>query len=300
MIKKSILIFLVLVVAWAIIIRVVPFSASQHQWQENIIKAEQYIYGSETIDNVMVGSSLSTRLQTDSLNAYYNLALSGQGILDGLNVLRRKKELPERVIVEINFLDRGENETFSNLVFSPTSFFLKRYFRILRAGQQPLTAVGNGILIPLFELISGKKEIDKGEAGTGTEGEAGTAVSDELFHKMVETNRDLYTEPIDTATMDQQFEKLSDHIQYLKSNGVDVVFYEMPVNHQLTKLAKANYLRNRIMNDFHDEPFIGLPDYWERIITTDGLHLTDGEATSYTRYLRNELSKLDSADQAFE
>ncbi|HLZ16795.1 MAG TPA: hypothetical protein VKQ08_07135 [Cyclobacteriaceae bacterium] len=45
--------------------------SSQHQWQDNLIKAQEYIYGErDTTGDIIVGSSLSCRLAMDSLPSF--------------------------------------------------------------------------------------------------------------------------------------------------------------------------------------------------------------------------------------
>ena len=80
MIKKTIIVFIVLFGVYTFIILLNPsISATQHQWQDNVVRAEKYIYDeSDTINNLIVGSSLSLLIRNDSLRHFYNLAFAAQ------------------------------------------------------------------------------------------------------------------------------------------------------------------------------------------------------------------------------
>ena len=107
MIKKSIILCISLFLIYTLFIYFLApkwWTASQHQWQENIVKAQQFSYNKETFQNIIVGSSLSSRLIMDSIPETYNLSFAGQSIFDGLNIVCNSNKSIKNVFIEINLL----------------------------------------------------------------------------------------------------------------------------------------------------------------------------------------------------
>ena len=99
LIEKSVLCCVMLLIGYSLLLKCLPqLSASQHQWQSNLIKAEKYLYDDhQPAKNAIVGSSVSERLVMESMPGFENLAFSGLGVLDGLDLLRYKDHLPASI-----------------------------------------------------------------------------------------------------------------------------------------------------------------------------------------------------------
>jgi hypothetical protein len=78
----------------------------------------------------------------------------------------------------------------------------------------------------------------------------------------------------------------------LKSKGVNIVFFEMPLNPSLVELALSRSVRKRFYDFFpeNENNYIKVPDC-SGYITTDGLHLNDKEAALYTAYFKEAAKK---------
>lgn len=266
---------------------------SQHQWQKNIIVAEKFMFDTNSIDNVIVGSSLANRLVMDSLPSFYNLSMSGQSVFDGFSILRKTPTLPNCVFVEINFLSRNENVVFKEIISSPIQHTLKKSFDVFRTDKHPLAYFEKKLFRPLVQfflkkivyklrdrMVPGSDKINKEDLGNS------------LFEKMLILRKKEHSEQIDTLKMNQQFQLLSDNVNYLKSKGVKVVFFEMPIHPYLIKLDQATYLRNKIKKVYPHHEFIELPNNIEDYKTTDGHHLTTDEAKIYSRYFNKAAASL--------
>jgi hypothetical protein len=293
MIKKSIIFTIFLLICWNFLIQYKPFSLSQHQWQDNIISAEKFIYDIDSIDNLIVGSSLARKLQMDSLPNFYNLSLGGQSIFDGLNILRNKKNLPRNVFIETNVFVRGENSNFNEIVSSSILNKLKESSSIFRTDKQPLAYVGKRVVSPIVSgffykiiyMVRDKIKLEFQPKETINPSESGNTI----FDKMLALQLDNYSKDIDTSMMNNRFESLKNHIEFLESKGVKVFFFEMPVNPALLELNRSKYLRHRVKSEFQNNYFISLPDNIEIYKTGDGIHLTSEESKIYTEYFKNEV-----------
>lgn len=298
MIKKTIIFTLFLLIGWSIFIKVNPFSLQVNQWQGNIVTAERFIYDSKDVENVLIGTSLTVRLIMDSLPEYTNLSLNGQTIFDGLNVLRCKDDLPKNVFIEINVLQKNENPNFRQIITSPITRNLKEYFPFFRSDRQPLAYVSDEFVKPIVSSFYWKiyLKLQVRLQGNNSQKEFSSAQIQEeaklkVFNDMLDKKINEYSASIDTVFMNDQFNKLKDHINYLESNGVNVVFYEMPVNPELIELPRAVYFRNKIQLEFPTNDLIYLPQDLSPYRTTDGMHLNPEEAAIYTHYFKVESNK---------
>jgi len=292
MIKKSIIFAIFLLICWSIFIYYKPFSLSQHQWQGNIINAEIFLFDIESPVNLIVGSSLSGALQKDSLPDFYNLSFGGQGIFDGLNLLRSKKKLPKNVFIETNVIGLEENTNFKEIISSPILNTIKEKLSIFRTDKQPLAYATKQFFQPIIDVFFSKiiyRIRDKIKLELKINEKSNVDKSEILiFNKMLALQVESYSATVEILKFDKQFTELKKHIYFLESQGVKVIFFEMPVNPILTELNKAKYLRNRVRKDFPNNAYIGLPQNIDSYTTSDGVHLTNEESKIYTNYFKKE------------
>lgn len=292
MIKKSIIFTIFLLVCWGFFINNRPFSLSQHQWQDNIISAEKFIFDLDSIDNLIVGTSLARRVRMDSLPNYYNLSFGGLSIFDGLNILRNKNNLPKNVFIETNLISGSENKNFKKIISSSILNSLKESSNVFRTDKQPLAYISLGFLKPLvsgvfsnviyrmrdrmkFKFCDEKKNII-------------LEPSSPLFDKMLTSQIKNYSKNINLSEMDKGFNNLKKNVNFLKSKGVNVIFFEMPINPKLVYLNKSNYIRDRVIAEYPDHDFIKIPENFKSYKTTDGVHLTKEESKLYTKYFKKK------------
>ena len=70
-----------------------------HQWQDNVNKAQQYVY-EKSRDTVMVGTSLSSRIIADSIPMVTSLSFGGCSVEDGLMIILYKGYTPKFILIE--------------------------------------------------------------------------------------------------------------------------------------------------------------------------------------------------------
>lgn len=287
MIIRSILVSLLLFLFYSIMLISLPhLSASQHLWQSNLIRGQRYIFNEqEKNNNAIVGSSMSERFIMDSLPGTDNLSFAGLSVLDGLNLLRHKKILPDTVYIEMNVILRQESENFKSMLFSPIPFFLANHIFSLRADKQPLAIAGK-TLIPYCEKYY-LKIIGKNIYSIEPTKKASPA-----FDQLLDIQARNYSEEPAPELIRNQFELLSKQVDYLRSKGTIVIFYEMPVNFKLVKLEKAEAIRNAFYTYFprKNNVYIDMPDSRD-YKTLDGVHLDREESLRYTAYFKKATTK---------
>ncbi|MBN1967952.1 MAG: hypothetical protein JXR48_18050 [Candidatus Delongbacteria bacterium] len=285
MIKRTLIFTTILLVIWQILISFIPLRFSLHQWQENISQAENFLFDVKNIDYLIVGSSLSKRIVINSLPEFYNLSFGGQSYLDGLNLLEIKKIMPKKIFIEVNYIDRDEDKNFQNLLTSSLMNNLKKELTFLRSDKQPLTYLSVGIkelLRVTKRSLSGNPVIQESEKEVNSK--------DAILEKMLILQSKNYS-IIDTNNINNYLSKLKSLVNNLESRGIEIVFFEMPVNENLVHLQRTTYIRSKIINDFCNNKFIVQSDT-VHYKTSDALHLTANEAEMFTMYFKGELNRI--------
>lgn len=298
MIKKALLSFFIIFIAYTILVTYVinPHKfVSEHQWQDNQIKAQEYLYSNtDSIQNIVVGSSLADRLVVGYLSNIYNLSMGGLGIFDGLQTVTKKGVYPKMVFIEMNKLDRKVSADFTTSLNNPIMTFLRKYFMSIRDGKQPvgLIAIPYGEKVAAYGTYIAQTAIHSIARKIISEEEKGleeidmvTKILPRLFEEESQIPND--------ANLEEDIQNLKYYVDILEKNNVTVVFFEVPIQHQLCGLSKPEAIRNKFYKTFprNKYQYIDMPncnDY----ITTDGLHLDKLSAEKYTYFFRDEMNKL--------
>jgi hypothetical protein len=244
-------------------------SRGQHQWQDNVINAQRYIYSSSRLPVVVVGSSLSTRLR-DLPADYFNLALGGSDCLTGLAIVLREGYCPKLVLIEANSM-RGVDEGFVAKLYASLSYPLRRYLPALREENNPLTV--------LMSAVSDRVVRDPdvpGELLQLAVARAKVPIDNEF---RIQNGRNL-----------DQLEKL---VRSLISNASIPVFYWMPLHPAVSVAPRTQYERLAFHERFPDDRYYWLADPPpDRFKPADGLHLARPEAVDYSRQFVMEVESI--------
>ncbi|MGR3810239.1 hypothetical protein [Jiulongibacter sp. NS-SX5] len=279
MIKRIVISALVLLVAYALVLKVLPadLDSDQSQWSTNVIKARDYILSKEDFETVLVGTSLSTRIVTDSLGENIaNLSFSGSTVWDGLQLIAAREQQPKRVLIESTFLFKKTDGSLARYVSEGFNAKLKSKLPVLREKNQPV-----GILKGLVT-----KAI-KGENPLPVYDSTEVVINPEILELQAEYFEHDYT----AENYEWVFtKKLLWAIEDLRKNGVEIVFYEMPVHPQFCEKLVVHKTRQHLEQIAEDENI--------RLITTtdcqnyqtnDGIHLIPHSGLKFTKELRKYL-----------
>jgi hypothetical protein len=301
MIKKSFTICLILCAGYAIIISYIhpAWSTSQHQWQSNKIKAEEFLYKSNKIDSVIIGSSLSTKIAIDELpDGFYNLSFAGQSIYDGLEIIKNSKNTVKRIFIETNMLFRGKNKEFLSTIFNPVLFYSKAKIPILRSENQPIGVIGNCRYVSeLFWIIS--KDIKAVEKRLLPQSQSGFVSSGNRIDFTIDLLKKQNSSLPNENDVMQTVKLLSEYIAAIEKRDIQVAFFEMPIDQCLCGLEGPVAVRRIIKTYFRNHLFIPQPVCAE-YSTTDGLHLVKESASAYTRYFSRYITSVDESVCAFK
>lgn len=263
------------------------FSFTEHGNQYNTVKIEKFLYSERPKNRVIIGTSLSQRIETDSLQNTFNLALSGQSIYDGLNILQYSEIIPDEVLIESNLILKDDNDLFLESMKSPVANILKKNLLAFRTDKHPLAYIGNEYVIPNVKIIIPKKETKIGTLKDG--------FFQELLNEMIK----LYSKPIHPNQLEHRINTLQEYVTYLQKNNVQVVFFEMPIHTSLIHLNRPAISRKIIKEKFPHIRYIDIPENTTDYKTTDGIHLSKKEALEYTQYLEIKLDTKEKAPNYF-
>ena len=284
MIKKTLFSFILVFGMYTLVIILYPnVSTTNPLYWDNTMKTENYLYNnSDTLNHVILGTSLSCRLVMDSLPMFYNLAFTGRSIYDGLEIVIHREKLPKTIFIETNFALRKEAKDFTDDLLSPFNFYLKKYCISLRQDKQPLGFIKP---IALYLLTN-----SSGKVANNTSSEP---INKDVFNKILGMKVVDYSSIPSNDFVDHQFLILKKDIQFLQSKGVNIVFFEMPINSRLVGLPLTRTIKDKFSEYFPSNKFnyIKPPDHLN-YETSDGDHLNIQEAIDYTIYFRNEAKRF--------
>ena len=280
MIKRSILCFAVLFGIHLVIVLLNPMvGMATQQWQDNVIKAQQFIYA-EKSDTVMVGTSLSARIIRDSIPTVKSVSFGGCAVEDGLRIILSKGDLPRFILAETNlfFLD-GNPELVSKMTEGVMPM-LRRWIPSLREQYQPICM--------LASMMASAADINP-QAGTST-------VDMDLLNESIE-HHIKYDWQMPEPQAETRMGDMKRLVEMFEAKGTRVLFFEMPVNERLTHLKRYDQTRELMQKTFPADRYTYLPFDTTRYVTTDGEHLDYEGQQVFSHYFKGVLSDLGRSAQ---
>jgi hypothetical protein len=259
-ILKILLTFAVLAVGYSWLIKqmAVPITTGQNQYQENRLKAENYVFNRPPCSAVILGSSLSDGLKEEYFEVpVCNLAFGGGSALWGGPIVLSSLERPQVVLIETNVLVPVNQEFMASLKAEP-SRSLKNASPLLRQASQPVTQLLNWLRKKIPPPV---KTVDPAQAETWIQY---YVQSYNQFHEK------------DKESFQKNLKDMEEMIRELTASGIQVIFYRMPVDPRLLQTEKLQWENEQwsVFVSRSGTTFIDLPVSAETI-TKDGLHLAD-------------------------
>jgi hypothetical protein len=287
MIRKALITSAVLLVSYSVYVAFLApasWTGSQHEWQDNLIKAENFIYNErDSFEHVILGSSLSYRLSMRDLPEMYNLSFAGHSVLDGIEVILRSGKHVRNVYIETNFPDKPEDVKFIESLFS-VLYYPRKYLHALRDDKRPLSIIGTKLSKNLTSRVT-----DRIQLMTARPGDVDSK-SRVFTRELTDIRSHTYAQTPDDSLLVLSLRTLRERISLLEQRGTRVVLFEMPVNQRLIHMANPTLTRTRYLEWFPVARYrhIPLPDSLD-YVTTDGIHMNREDAYRYTRYFRDKV-----------
>ena len=270
MIKKSFICCIVLFIIHTVIVVYEPsIGMATNQWQDNAIKAQQFMYAPNA-DTVMVGSSLSARIIRDSIPFVKSISFGGCAVEDGLKIILSKNYTPKYVLVETNVVFKGGNQKLISETTEGIIPKLRSFIPSLREQYEPIC-----IFISLM-----KRSINLTPQGA--------MVNINLLNKSINRMKE-GDEPLQQEKIQERLHEIKRLINAIESGGTQFIFFEMPVNEQLLHLKSYDQTRTVLQKEFPKDKYCYLPSDTAKYLTTDGIHLDFDGAQRYSHYFREKL-----------
>lgn len=275
MIKKSIICFVIFAILHLCIVLFNPsVGMATHQWQDNVLKAQQFLYA-EKADTVMVGTSLSARIIRDSIPFVKSVSFGGCSVEDGLKIIISKGDIPKYVLVETNLLFREGNDELISRITEGVVPFIRRRIPSLQEQYEPIC---------LFASLMMNS--------TGINAQAGmSSVNMDLLNESI--NRQLEEDKIiPTQKVESRLHDIKRLIIELEGKGSQFIFFEMPVNERLLHLKRYEQIREIMRKEFPADRYTYLPSDTTHYLTTDGEHLDYDGQQRFSHYFKKILKEM--------
>ena len=262
-ILNIIVVFVVLFVTYTgyIIIFKPEITKVQNQWQNNFVVSQRFIYRYSNIPKIIIGSSLSARIDKDVLPAdVYNLAFSGGSVLTGLELLVKSRATPKIILIETNVILNDKDEEMINRLFAPIIWKIKKIIPSLQVEYQPL----NIILSFLYKT------------GKSTKSEQlKRKIDQKTYTRMLALYKKKYSKIPEAGMIKKNISDVKRLVSIMIQRGTRVIFFEMPIASQLSDSKLSRFVRKTLKSNFNGQKytFIKSQDL-AKYRTTDGIHLT--------------------------
>jgi hypothetical protein len=238
---------------------------SEHQ--NNIIVAESLFYNPRAGGQVLLGSSLTHRMEPRELGPdFFVLGISGAGSSTGIEILKLCDLKPKAVWIESNFLlKEPDREVVDHLTSQPMAA-CRRYLPCLRESNRPMNL--------LFSWIKSWK------------GDLTVLSNPQTVVSAVHHFKAARQSVPDTASVAGRLHEVADFARRLEAAGVEVHFVEYPVHPDLQNTPYEMFVRAEMSKALPDAEFHWIrPDPNVEYRTTDGLHLDTASARQFAHHL---------------
>jgi hypothetical protein len=193
-ILRPVLIFLFLMSFYQVFVSggVLPASDGASLIQNNIVKAQRYVYQDDSdLKMVIVGSSLAANLNVKDIGeGVKSIALGGGASQTGLEIVKRSKGKPRILLVEINdTIVRKINSELLDSLYHPIFYWLRHYVPMMREEYRPISVFIDCLKSRWKQRLKlmTREELDSLE---------GRNLTPELSQEAIQTTVDIQSKPL--------------------------------------------------------------------------------------------------------
>lgn len=236
-----------------------------NQLQTNILRVQRFAFDIEECPYVIVGSSESARIPAEIVSEnLYNLALSGESALTGLEIINNKTTKPEIVFVELNkSILKGADELllektsdWNALIFNRECYRMDYLFRCLYQ--------------PFYNMIKSKQVITLENT------------DENLFNIYYNDYQTL----LDETSLEMAIQDVQTQIDKLEMEGTRIVLLEVPLDMRLYDTPQYLQVRTALEEAFPDTNYEWFRVSWQEYTTTDGIHMGNNSVIRYAEKLK--------------
>ena len=289
-ILRPVLIFLFLMSFYQVLVSggVLPASDGSSLIQNNIVKAQRYVYQDDSdLKMVIVGSSLAANLNVKHIGeGVKSIALGGGASQTGLEIVKRSKSKPPIVLVEINdTIVRQIDADLVDSLYHPIFYWMRQYLPMMREEYRPVSVFIHYLKSRSSQqyLNLSKEKLDSLEA---------RYLTPELSQKGIQMTVDVESKPLsekDAENIKKEAELIKTQIAEIQKNsGTKVVLFDIPLESRVNAAIRKKQVRELAKKLFPSDRFEWLPPppprEWR---TNDGTHLIRSDARDFAEFLRD-------------
>ena len=242
-------------------------------------RAEEFIYSKRNYSVVFTGSGLLGDFTPASIGREnsFNLFFPYNGGCTGVKLIALSNKIPDTLFVEINYLFKGFDQQLIEEVFRPGLYQARFLFPALQEKHQ---------------LLSLLKENIKSMRQPPVETEEGPAPN--YAQTLSQYKKDYQNMP-DSLRLQQDLTNLKCYLDYIASKNCKILFFEMPVDRQLTNSPRIQFEKRTLQRILTNEKIGWIaPDTVGTYATADGIHLLKTSVYQYLAYLNRTVPQLAS------
>lgn len=263
----------------------------QNQRHGNSTKLYELLHQKEQLNSIFVGSSIGVRLPLQRYDStLFNFSLGGLSLFDGLQTIIHHHIHPNRIIIELNVIERGLNSSFQNESewYKKAPFFAD--FNIFNPKYQPMGIVGNWVGDALFGKVFYKsKLVLKGESKPESRLKEQESQLD-LQKEWINAEKPKNVSHSDSLLIENRVKQLVSTLKIIQPDQVIFVFVPTDVSNfkkireEFIKETVEKYMASDFQYQFYEHQ---LNTTYK---TTDGVHLNPESATSFAQEMIEFLS----------
>ena len=256
--------------------------------RDNYSRAQRYFYDTPDRASVILGSSLSLRLDEQALGPdALKLAFGGGNIWTGLEIIRKAGKHPAIVLIEINQIAWNRNDEMLGDLFSPGWSTLRRWSGIFREEGRPSNfVVGRLEVLVRKGCRLGDRILDFSPDPDPNQ------VNPELFDRLLSMHRRMLYDVLPEADLATRTARLAEQVNALTAGGSVCVFYEMPIHSSLVDLPAPVAVRDAMQKQFPRDKYYWLSFPSDHVYqTSDAYHLTQTEANKLSELIAQQLKQ---------
>lgn len=240
-------------------------------------RAEEFAYSKKNFSTVLVGSGLIGGFSAKTLQrpGLFNLYFPYCGSCTGIEIIVLSNRIPHTLLVETNYIFKGFDSKLTKKLFKP-GFYRARFYL-------PAMLEKNRVDSVLKEIFKPTKPIHI------TQNKLAGALYANAYNKY----KDSYNKLPEDAQFGNDLKKLKKYVDYISARGCNIIFFEMPVEHELIDSPLALFQRNALKSIFGSEKYKWVfPCRSDEYETEDGIHLIEDSVYRYYKYLDKKCDNI--------
>ncbi len=239
-------------------------------------RIEEFVYGKNNYQTLMVGSSLSGTFEGQQLfpETHFNLYLHFTGALTGIEIIKKSNKIPAKLFIEINYVNREINSLLVNAIFNSPVHHLKDDLPFLLTKNKIFPNLTDRIREPSNNKINKRRP------------------AEHLYKELIKKEQARWSVIKDIRLLNERLDYVKQAAASFASKGCQIYFYEMPMDSSLNNSKLINYQRKYFVELALQNGYTFIDaDQGRTYQTGDGVHLLLKDANIYNGYFKQAANK---------